>query len=663
MLLLFLLPALRLAGQEERNTTYTGSLEVARLHAALCQSVITTDYGGGTWYYDAEDKTSTDDTGTVFVTTARQRFKRVIDGPVNAKWFGAKGDGLSDDRPFLQAAVNYLVSKGGGTLYIPKGTYIVTGDIRLSTAGPDKGTGYTIKGEIGTVIKKAASFAADGYIFQFRHTKNVAVESITFTGKATIPDKIAFGDNGIGFFSAAECRVSDCTFNNFGDGSIKVSSAGINDPHTTIESRRIIVTDNIFYNCIQTSTTPGGSAEYIFTNNILTHSRTKFATRYPGATSLIFSGNILDSMNNDIAPLEISGYENYIVTDNIIRNFRKSAISIYNNSRSKNSLEAKNAIISRNIICNGGGGIRIGNNTMPNGYRNVFSNITIEGNILDSIYAAPAIALVDGYFTGISIRNNHIRNYRNYSIRIAPFSDSSVQDESIHISGNIITTDTCSIRVAPGEAKSNRALSNIAIYDNTLSGPLSLEWIQKCHISNNTFNLKNSRLFLISKAENFAFRGNRLYLDQANGPYFTRSAAITFSDNTISGTSLDYTWKSGQESAARVYESGNTINGIITQSANSVNNTTHMPRPAGTKEDIYTGSASFRGNGTTTAFIVNLPVAANSQNYQVSVTPTAPIGAFFVTAKTTTSFAVKFAVAPPATDRDNIQFDWLIYNN
>lgn len=42
---------------------------------------------------------------------------------VNANAFGVKKDGITNDSPNLQAALNYINSVGGGTVYIPKGTY------------------------------------------------------------------------------------------------------------------------------------------------------------------------------------------------------------------------------------------------------------------------------------------------------------------------------------------------------------------------------------------------------------------------------------------------------------------------------------------------------------------------------------------------------------
>ncbi len=47
-------------------------------------------------------------------------------GVVNAKWFGAYGDGIHDDTAAIQNAVNY-----GSSIYVPEGTYLINSSVRL----------------------------------------------------------------------------------------------------------------------------------------------------------------------------------------------------------------------------------------------------------------------------------------------------------------------------------------------------------------------------------------------------------------------------------------------------------------------------------------------------------------------------------------------------
>lgn len=72
----------------------------------------------GYYYYDSLDTVSTDNTGTVVVSTLNARFKRIHDGVLNVRWFGAKGDGATDDTAAIQAAVD-----AGATIFIPPGEY------------------------------------------------------------------------------------------------------------------------------------------------------------------------------------------------------------------------------------------------------------------------------------------------------------------------------------------------------------------------------------------------------------------------------------------------------------------------------------------------------------------------------------------------------------
>jgi hypothetical protein len=102
----------------------------------------TTDYGGGQWYYDPSSSL-TDNLGTVLVNENGDVFRRIYEGPINALWFGAVGDGVTDDTAAIQNAIDAL--DGEGTIFIPSpinyylflSSLTITRNVALSGEKPD----------------------------------------------------------------------------------------------------------------------------------------------------------------------------------------------------------------------------------------------------------------------------------------------------------------------------------------------------------------------------------------------------------------------------------------------------------------------------------------------------------------------------------------------
>ena len=60
----------------------------------------------GKWYYDQNDTTSIDNTGTILVTQSGKRLKRIINDYIYPEWFGAIGNGINDDTIPIQNMLN-----------------------------------------------------------------------------------------------------------------------------------------------------------------------------------------------------------------------------------------------------------------------------------------------------------------------------------------------------------------------------------------------------------------------------------------------------------------------------------------------------------------------------------------------------------------------------
>ena len=100
------------------------------------------DGGGGTFYWDSSS-TSTDNNGTIIkaasVTTGR--WVRLYSGWVDVKWFGATGDGSTDDVTAVSDAFDYIITSLD-TLFFSAGTYRMSTKITKSSANT-----ITIQGE------------------------------------------------------------------------------------------------------------------------------------------------------------------------------------------------------------------------------------------------------------------------------------------------------------------------------------------------------------------------------------------------------------------------------------------------------------------------------------------------------------------------------------
>lgn len=142
------------------------------------------DGGGGHFYWDAN---SIDDPYQgIFIKTKllqNGRWKRLMDGPVSVKWFGAKGDGVNDDHDAIQLAIDFVniaaIRYGKNKnrhdyfpreVYLPAGTYLVGKSINVGSC--------TIRGEFATsyemdynssVIKPTSTFNQNAVISSYKN--------------------------------------------------------------------------------------------------------------------------------------------------------------------------------------------------------------------------------------------------------------------------------------------------------------------------------------------------------------------------------------------------------------------------------------------------------------------------------------------------------------
>jgi hypothetical protein len=102
--------------------------------------------GGGGWFYWDANSAANDDGGAVIKPTGyvgNGRFIRIVDGnDINVRWFGATGDGITNDTTTINKADAYADSVSKNTL-IPQGSFLVNAS--LSLAAPMR---FAVNGEL-----------------------------------------------------------------------------------------------------------------------------------------------------------------------------------------------------------------------------------------------------------------------------------------------------------------------------------------------------------------------------------------------------------------------------------------------------------------------------------------------------------------------------------
>ncbi len=91
------------------------------------------DVGGGIFWWDAGADAAQANGGTAISSAVsgytsgddkEGRWQRVYDEPVNVAWFGARGNGVANDRGPIQDAID-----AHGKIYIPAGTHVIEGSL------------------------------------------------------------------------------------------------------------------------------------------------------------------------------------------------------------------------------------------------------------------------------------------------------------------------------------------------------------------------------------------------------------------------------------------------------------------------------------------------------------------------------------------------------
>lgn len=143
------------------------------------------DDGGGVFVYVPTDITTLDNGGTIIVDALSRRWYRDRQGQLpSVKWFGAKGDGVTDDSAAFN---NALATNGGlvGGISIPAGKYVLGAGLTYTMANST--AEFRIQGagsEVTQLIWTVAAGLTVNFIGQFNSISISGMSMLTHSNNA-----------------------------------------------------------------------------------------------------------------------------------------------------------------------------------------------------------------------------------------------------------------------------------------------------------------------------------------------------------------------------------------------------------------------------------------------------------------------------------------------
>lgn len=197
--------------------------------------------------------TDADNGGTIIrPSNGIGRWFRIFTGAIDLRWFGAKGDGVTDDRSAVVAALAAASTSPVKILFVSSGTYLFTSNTLVAIPA---GVTLTGSGRASTIFLTSTCFGIQKW---FTHGGGGIVERLTFKTNQTL-DYTTLTNTGTFLWAIGDnVTVQDCHFEN-----------GSNDGFyfTGTHIRKITAVRNTFTNLVRGCVIGIGGDEVVISNN------------------------------------------------------------------------------------------------------------------------------------------------------------------------------------------------------------------------------------------------------------------------------------------------------------------------------------------------------------------------------------------------------------
>lgn len=361
----------------------------------------------------------------------------------DVKNYGAKGDGITEDQAAFASAIAAIASAGGGTLYIPRGKYILTKDTtggNVSARGTieiDGVSNIKIVGEgwQNTILKlKPGDYRpiGDTHIFRIKNGSHYQIRDLTIDGSRdsvtvcdTVGNVITCNDqmHGLFLWNVSNALIEGVRFYRLrGDGVFVMGDGGITENVTVTNSR-------FFDNGRSGIANQGGIRQMSYTGNVF---------------------ELTSDQDIDFEPTERPGPTDVIITGNLLKHSTGTIALTLGGETPCNP--AKRFVVSQNIIT--GGGVLI---------RNIEALDFSDNEVVNNRSQRPFD--IGSYAKNVRITGNYI--------------EGSVTEEVVHVNASTAISDVIIaqndiVQVSIGNEKKGiyieSAGDNISVLGNTVSG-------------------------------------------------------------------------------------------------------------------------------------------------------------------------------------------------
>ena len=383
------------------------------------EPLIKTDYIKATFFVaSSSTATSTfvgrvDVTGTTTLATTSGIFLDRGGEFYNVKAYGVRGDGTTDDTSAINAVINFASVRGGGTVYIPNGTYMI--DPQYLSGGSIKcKTGVNIFMDASTTLQAIPNGSNPTTIISCDTVRNVEIKGGILVGdRYTHTATSGEQGHGIMILSAFNVEISDQNVRDtWGDGYYIADGGGMGGSTTS----RNISFDNVHVsnarrNGLSCISWNGGS----ITNSVFENSN----GTAPEA-GIDFEANF---DTQECSNIHISG----VVT----RDNAGNGIELIRNARG-------NTITGSFSFNNGKSGYQLYANTE----RNTLNGVHSYGNTLNGVY-------IDGASSS-AVTNSHIYNNYQNGIFISRSATRNIIDSNFIYGNNKASTTNYNVRISEG---------------------------------------------------------------------------------------------------------------------------------------------------------------------------------------------------------------------